>query len=179
VPYSLNSKCLSKGMDTAAAEIKVIQDWNGHAAALNEIPLLLSGYYTYLISKKKNAAVEKTDSVKVSNNNNSIHWIEALLQNRIVDHRKYVVSLILTPYFVNIKGMSNTDTIAKSIKEWLSKCNKIRQLDSAYDFDSKIRYYIERCKNNKSLKPIRFNKLQESNPDLYRSIKSRLNVKSV
>jgi hypothetical protein len=42
VPYSLNSKCISKGMGVAAAEVKIIQNCNGHAAAMNEIPLLLS-----------------------------------------------------------------------------------------------------------------------------------------
>jgi hypothetical protein len=180
VPYSLNSKCFCKGMDVAAAQVKIIQNWNGHAAAMNEIPLLLSGYYTHLISKKKNAAVYKTGSIKIGNNNNNnnnlIHWIEALLQNGIVDHRKYVVSLILIPYFVNIKGLLDTDTIGKLIKGWLSKCNKLRPLDSVCDFDSKIRYYIERCKTNKNLKPISFDKLQESNPDLYRTIRSGLKV---
>jgi hypothetical protein len=39
--------------------------------------------------------------------NNSIFWIDALLQNGITDHGKYVASLILIPYFVSIKSMSD------------------------------------------------------------------------
>ena len=107
------------------------------------------------------------------------HWIEALLQNGIVDHRKYVVSLILIPYFVNIKCLSDRDSIIKLIKEWLTKCSKLRRLDITYtnNFDYKIKYHIDRCKSNKNLKPIRFDKLRESNPDFYRTIKSRLNVR--
>jgi hypothetical protein len=69
----------------------------------------------------------------------------------------------------------DTDNIAKLIKEWLSRCSKLRQLDTTYNnnFDYKIKYYIDRCKSNKNLKPIRFDKLQESNPDLYTTVKSR------
>ena len=101
-----------------------------------------------MISKKRNIAVQKTSSFKISNNNNnSIHWIEALLQNGIVDHRKYVVSIILIPYFVNIKCLSDTDAIVKPIKEWLIKCSKLRQLDITYinNFDYKIKYHIGIC----------------------------------
>ena len=65
VPNSLNSKCICKGMDVAAAQVKIIQNWNGHAAAMNQIPLMLSGFYTHLISEKMNAAVEKTGSIKL------------------------------------------------------------------------------------------------------------------
>ena len=177
VPYSLNSKCLSKGIGVGSGRIKITQNWNGHVATMNEIPLLLSGFYTYLVNKKSVAAQmtsnyrrKRFDSLK---NNNSILWIETLLQNGLAEHRKYVASLILVPYLVNIKALSDTDTIVRLIKEWLSKCSKLRQLDPVYDFDCKIRYYIERCRTNKSLKPIRLDKLQQSNNDLYRTIKSR------
>ena len=72
-------------------------------------------------------------------------------------------------YFVNIKCLSDTGSITNLIKEWLTKCSKLRQLDTTYtnNFDYKIKYYIDRCKSNKNLKPIRFDKLRESNPDLY------------
>ena len=50
---------------------------------------------------------------------NSIHWIDILLQNGVVEDRKYVLSLILVPYFVNIKCLPDTDIFAK-LKEWFS-----------------------------------------------------------
>jgi hypothetical protein len=79
----------------------------------------------------------------------------------------------------NIKCLSDTDAIGKLIKEWLSKCDKLRPLDTRYNdnyFDHKMKYYIDRCKSNKNLKPISFDKLKESNPDVCRTIKGRLKV---
>ena len=176
----LNSKCLSnKELDP---EVKVIQNWNGHAATMNEITLVLSGFYTHLVDKK---VAHDNDVSKVTTNltmskkfadrrTNSIRWIEILLQNGLAEHRKYVISIILAPYFINIKSLSDEDAAAK-IKEWLSKCANIRPLDTAYNFDYWIKYYINRCKTNRNLKPIGFeNKLPQSNPDLYKIIKSKI-----
>jgi Primase X len=179
VPYTLNSKCLfNKDLDP---EVKVIQNWNGRAATMNEITLLLSGFYTHLVGKK----VDYDNNSKVTTNltmskkfadrrTKSIRWVEILLQNGLAEHRKYVISLILAPYFINIKSLSDEDATAK-IKEWLSKCAKVKPLDTAYNFDYWIKYYIDRCRDNKNLKSIRFEgKLSESNPDLYKIIKSKI-----
>ena len=179
VPYSLNSKCLSnKGGGELDPEVKVIQNWNGHAATMNEITLLLSGFYTHLVGKKVahdnvSKATANLTSKKLTCRTKSIRWIEILLQNELTEHRKYVISLILVPYFVNIKFLSDEDAAAK-IKEWLSKCANNRPLDTTYNFDYWIKYYINRCKANKNLKPIRFDKLSESNPDLYKIIKRKI-----
>jgi Primase X len=181
VPYSLNSKCLSN-REELDPEVKVIQNWNGHAATMNEITLLLSGFYTHLVGKKvvyDNGVSKATTNLTMSKKfagrlTNSIKWIEVLLQNGLTEHRKYVISIILAPYFINIKSLSDEDAAAK-IKEWLSKCAKIRPLDTVYNFDYWIKYYIGRCRDNKNLKPIRFeDKLPESNPDLYKTIKSKV-----
>jgi hypothetical protein len=178
VPYSLNSKCLSIG--ELDPEIKVIQNWNGHAATMNEITLLLSGFYTHLVDKKvvvvDNVSKTTTNlkSKKFAGLTNSIRWIEILLQNGLTEHRKYVISLILVPYFINIKSLSDENAAAK-IKEWLSKCAKVRPLDPTYNFDYWIKYYINRCRTNRNLKPIGFeNKLLQSNPNLYKIIKSKI-----
>lgn len=180
IPYSLNSKCLSNGGEQLDPEVKVIQNWNGHAATMNEITLLLSGFYTHLVGKKvvvvDNVSKTTTNlkSKKFAGLTNSIRWIEILLQNGLTEHRKYVISLILVPYFINIKSLSDENAAAK-IKEWLSKCANNRPLDTTYNFDYWIKYYIHRCKANKNLKPIRFeDRLPESNPDLYKIIKSEI-----
>lgn len=177
VPYTLNSKCLSAKMSEEESEVKVIQNWNNHPATINEIALLLSGFYTHLVNKKLEKDKNAIKEIKRKFGHNtatSIHWIETLLQMTLTDHRKYILSLILAPYFINIKQLSDKDT-AEKIKEWLSKCNKLRPLDPSYDFDSKIKYYANRCKANRNLRPIRFDdKLPESNPELYKIIKSKL-----
>ena len=92
----------------------------------------------------------------------------------LIDSGQVVISIILAHYFINIKFLSDVDAAAK-IKEWLSKCAKVKPLDIAYNFDYWIKYYIDRCRDNKNLKPIRFEgKLSESNPDLYKIIKSKI-----
>jgi hypothetical protein len=146
---------------------------------MNEITLLLSGFYTHLVGKKVDHYSKITTNLTTSkkfadHRTNSIKWIEILLQNGLAEHRKYVISPILAPYFINIKFLSDEDATAK-IKEWLSKCAKVKPLDTAYNFDYWIKYYIDRCKTNRDLKPIRFeDKLPESNPDLYKIIKSKI-----
>jgi hypothetical protein len=177
VPYSLNLKCLYANMSEGESEVKVIQNWNNHAATMNEIALLLSTFYTHLVNNK--IAHDNTTAKEIrrkfrSNTSNSISWIETLLQITLIDHRKYVISLILVPYLINIKELSDEAAIAK-IKEWLSRCDKVKKLDSTYNFDYRIKYCMDKCKANRNLKPIRFeDKLQKSNPELYRIIKSKL-----
>lgn len=177
VPYTLNSKCLYVKMSEGESEVKLIQNWNNHAATMNEIALLLSAFYTHLVNNKiahDNTTAKEITRKFGSNTSNSIPWIESLLQITLSNHRKYVISLILVPYLINIKQLSDEVTIAK-IKEWLSRCDKEKKLDSTYNFDYRIKYYINKCKANRNLKPIRFeDKLQKSNLELYRIIKSKL-----
>ena len=178
VPYTLNSKCLYAKKSERESEVKVIQNWNNHAANINEIALLLSAFYTHLVNNKiahDNTTAKGGITRKFgSNTSNSISWIETLLQMTLSDHRKYVMSLILVPYLINIKQLSDEAAIAK-IKEWLSRCDKVKKLDSTYNFDYRIKYCINKCKTNRNLKPIRFeDKLHKSNLELYRIIKSKL-----
>ncbi|MGC1929935.1 MAG: hypothetical protein WA667_13240 [Candidatus Nitrosopolaris sp.] len=49
VPYSVNSKCLNIGRNERESQVKIIQDCNNSATNLNDISLLLSGFYTYLV----------------------------------------------------------------------------------------------------------------------------------
>lgn len=177
VPYTLNSKCLYADMSEGESEVKVIQNWNNHAANINEITLLLSAFYTHLVNNKiahDNTTAKEITRKFGSNTPNSISWIETLFQMTLSDHRKYVISLILVPYLINIKQLSG-ETVNAKIKEWLSRCDKVKKLDSTYNFDYRINYCIDKCKINRNLKPIRFeDKLQKSNLELYRIIKSKL-----
>jgi Primase X len=131
-------------------------------------------FYTYLVNKKishdKGAIIEASNKIRFSNRqNDSIRWIERLLERELSDHRKYVISIILVPNFINIKHLSKEDARSK-VNQWLSKCSTCKPLDSTYDFDSKLNYYINRCETNRSLKPIRFERLLESNPELHKII---------
>jgi hypothetical protein len=183
VPNSINSKAQNKNN----AQVKEIDNAFSNATATaatttttRDISLLLTGFRTHLISLKLQHEIKHDELIKSSklklhsDRSNNIHWIETLLQMQLTEHRKYVMSIILTPYFINIKHLSDADTFGK-VKEWLSKCGKLKSLDPSYNFDYWIKHHINRCKSNKDLKPIRFeDKLPESNPDLYKIIKSNM-----
>ena len=173
-PYTINSKCLDMGKSQNESQVKIIQSCNNSTASLNDISLLLSGFYTYLVNKKishdKAATIEASDKRRFSNRqNDSIPWIERLLQTGLADHRKYVISIILVPYFVNIKHLSKEDAKSK-VNQWLSKCRTYRPLDPTCNFDSQLNYCINRCEINRRLKPIRFDRLLERNPKLHKII---------
>jgi hypothetical protein len=72
--------------------------------------------------------------------NNNIYWIDLLLKTTISDDRKYVLSLIVAPYLVNMKRMSFDDAFS-IIKNWLDKCGSVRKLDPG--FDSRIKYALK------------------------------------
>jgi len=174
VPNSLNSKCLNAGKSEKESQVKIIQSCKNSITNFSDISLLLSGFYTYLVNKKishdKAAIIEASNKKRFSNRqNNSIPWIERLLERGLSDHRKYIISIVLVPYFINIKHLPKEDAISR-INQWLSKCNTCKPLDSTYDFGYSLNYCINRCQINKSFKPIGFNRLFESNPELHNII---------
>ena len=63
-----------------------------------------------------------------SRNKTTILWIEKLLQTPVDDYRKFAIWRILAPYLINIKGSSIEDAFTM-IRDWLNKCNSLRQLD--------------------------------------------------
>ena len=46
----------------------------------------------------------------------------------IIDFRYYCLWRILIPYLVNIKGFYDIDVVYSNLDEWLSECNKLRNL---------------------------------------------------
>jgi Primase X len=174
VPYTLNLKCLEMGMSKRESQVKIVQSCNNSATSLNEISLLLSGFCTYLVNKKINydkaAIIEASNKRRFSNRQiDSISWIERLLQRGLAEHRKYVIRIILVPYLTNIRHLTR-EHAAGTINQWLSKCNICRPLGRTFNSELKLNYHIKRCEINRNLKPIRFRRLLERNPELYKII---------
>jgi hypothetical protein len=161
-------------MNKNTTEVKVIKQWNGVKPKIN--PLLyhfhiwLAGRKLKEISKPSSSSSYNKRSNNITTTNttksSSITWIERLLQTPIEDYRKYVVSLILAPYLINIKSLSYQEAFS-IIKEWLlNKCNSVRKLDCSSDFNYRIRYALDNA-IKKGYKPISFEKLKELNIGLY------------
>ncbi len=59
---------------------------------------------------------------------NNIFWIEKLLDTPLSDFRKNATNLILAPYLVNIKNLSDQQSFDILI-DWLQKCNSFNKID--------------------------------------------------
>jgi hypothetical protein len=155
VPYTFNSKCINEKVDP---EVTIIQDWDSKQR-LTEIDNLLTGFQTFLIDKKIKAETNHkriiTESNGVKNPSNQIQYIEKLLKMQLADYRKFAVSLILAPYFVNIQNLSDTDSFSK-MKQWIRRCNELKKVEPSIEYlDDLAKKSIERARY-KGIKPLRF-----------------------
>lgn len=166
IPGTYNSKNMQ--------EIKVIQEWSGTRPAIN---YCLRDFRRYLIQKRISPKIERFRKFKSSVRNNSnfskskttITWIEKLLSMSIEDYRKCSVNLILSPYLMNIKKTTHSDS-CYILEEWLSKCNDIRRLD--FNPNCLIKFSLNTALS-KGIPPMRFDTLKNRNTDLFTKIKSQ------
>jgi len=159
IPGSINSKC-----PKSSNEVKIIQKWDGYRPPIS---LLRSAFRDYLMSEKIKEAkfqnrVRRAFGIQ-SGQISTLAWIETLLQTPIDDYRKNAIGLILAPYLVNIKKLSYGDAF-QLLKNWLSKCNELRYLDT--NFDYKIKYSLNTAIRKRQL-PMKFDTLKTKNIELY------------
>jgi hypothetical protein len=155
IPGTINSKCNE--------EVKVIQKWDGNKPPIN---YLLRDFRRWLINEKvekqklssKERGRRKRDGPSASRNT-TIPWIEKLLQIPVDDYRKFAIWRILAPYLINIKGTS-TENAFTMIKDWLNKCNSLRQID--FNPNYVVKYNINSAKKGGYL-PISLDKLKIEN----------------
>jgi len=167
IPGSYNSK---HGHNV---EVKIVQNWNRVRPSIKP---LLTEFYAYLADKKIKEIHEirkrRDRSVRYSAQyeSNKIQWIETLLQIPITDHRKYALWRIIAPYLINIKRLSYEDAVG-IIKDWLSKCNKIKRLD--FGVNDRIKANLSAAARVGYL-PISFNHLKAQNRQLADLISSQM-----
>jgi hypothetical protein len=173
-PGSINSKCLDNRDKRLSGNIKVktIQKWNGVRAPITRE--FIEDFRTYLeqkITDQENNIATNNNRQRIhynnTDNNNSIEWIEKLLQTPIADYRKNTVSLILAPYLINIKKSSYSESF-EIINEWLSKCNDLNKLDQR--FDNRIKRSLKTA-IEKKIPPMKLETLREKNGKLYYLLK--------
>jgi len=153
VPGTMNSKC--------AREVKIVQRWDGQRPPIN---YLLRDFRRWLINEKmKRRSIDSKRTRAQVTNATTISWIERLLQTPIDDYRKFVVWRILSPYLINIRKCPPGEA-SNMIKNWLNRCNNLRQLDFTPNYT--IKYNINSAKRNGYL-PISLEKLRIENAYLY------------
>jgi DNA polymerase family B/Primase X len=169
VPYTFNSKCIGERVD---AEVKIIQTLDS-SKPLPNIDNLLIEFHTFLVDQKLKAEIKQENRSKRHSRfspipiTNTIPYVERLLEMSLKDYRKSSISLILAPYFVNVKKVSDTDSFNK-IKQWVLKCNDVRKLEPSLEYlDGIIHKAIGRARET-GIKPVKFEEtLQYKNTELY------------
>jgi Primase X len=181
VPGTLNSKCIDPptGNYIKDPEVRIIQMWDGQRPAVNWI---LRDFRRWLINEaiKDKIALrarqanlsQKRKKGHISNyyNISSPHpyygYIEKILQTPIDHCRRKVVSLIIIPYLVVIKKIESDNEIFNIARDWLDRCNQIKPLDRAHDYNARIRSSIASSRRSQ-IRPMGLERLGQENKELY------------
>jgi hypothetical protein len=174
IPGSLNSKCKKEGKDL---EVKVIQEWDGFRP---DIKLLLGNFHSHLVDKRLKDLEEQQKRAKLaaqfpsrssSGLNGTTQWIEQLIETPINDYRQIARDLIIIPYLIVRKGMTDVNEIEAVVLKWADMCNELEPLRPSYrEFERDIRYRIDIVMRD-MIPPMSFDKFQEENPDLARKLR--------
>jgi Primase X len=174
VPNSLNTKHLDEGLH---AEVRIMEPFQipNTETTLPKINNLLTEFMTYLVDKDLKSEVRSklmTRRRKNTSENNSIPYVEKLLGLRLTNHRKFAISLILAPYFANIKCISENESFDR-IREWVLRCNEMNYLHpSVRFFEELIKKSIQRARLNSEIKPMSFERtLKFKNNELYQLLR--------
>jgi hypothetical protein len=174
IPGSINSKCLNDRDKRLSGDLRVksLHRWNRIRPLITRE--FIEDFRTYLEQKitdqenNNNNYNYKKKEKHYNNqnrysNSNHIEWIEKVLQIPIEDGRKKTIELILVPYLILIKKLSNEETY-QVINEWLQKCDLIRKLD--FDKKTRINFAIKDTER-KQISPMRITTLKTNYKDLY------------
>jgi hypothetical protein len=161
VPGSYNAKCKAAGID---AEVKIIQRWDGHRP---DYRLLLGSFYAYLVGKKNSNLSVTTQNQGDNGEIVIIHWIEKLLQTPIEDYRKNARDLIIIPYLIVRRGMTDQAQILDTVMKWADKCAELKRLEpSRHEFAAKVQSRIREVMRDR-VSQMKLATLKEKNPELY------------
>jgi hypothetical protein len=168
VPFTINSKCKEAAIDS---EVKILQKWNGFRP---DYKLIIGHFYVDLRGRYEEELSKYQGIVRnyISGHDlGPIGWIEKLLQTPIDDFRKRSRDLILVPYLVVRRGMTDVDQITQIIMKWADKCAQLHRLEPS------SRAYAKRIRSRTCevirdrIPPMRLGTLKEKNPNLYETLK--------
>jgi hypothetical protein len=164
IPCSINSKCKNEGLEP---EVKIIQRWDGYRP---DYRLLIGSFYAHLVGRKHKGLARPFTAVAMPPSYQRVDWIEKLLQTPIDDYRKHARDLILVPYLVLTRGITDPDQVCNIIMEWADKCAELRRLGpSRREFAAKIRSRIYDVLQER-VPHMKLETLKEKNPDLYKQL---------
>jgi hypothetical protein len=152
IPNSMNTKYQGD-----RSKIIILQRWDGKRARPTK-KFMISDFHAYLVQEvvdKKmgelrahrgfNSPTSTTRPTAVGEVNKNIKpWIEKLLQTAITDYRKHTRDLIIIPYLVVTRGLTDRNQIYDIVMQWADRCDQLRRLEpSRHDFSVKVRTRID------------------------------------
>lgn len=166
VLFTINSKSIRQ-------EVRIVKVYDS-IQQLSRIDRLLTEFQQYLLKNRSRFNIsnkqESAIVLHVEHNGrfNSIPYVDKLFCLPISDHRKFAISLILVPYCLSIKHMSEGESF-QTIKHWTLRSDRLRKLEPSIEyFDKLISIAIKRCRQSPEIKPLNFeNTLKHKNIALY------------
>jgi hypothetical protein len=170
IPGSINGKCKKEGKDP---EVKILQEWDGFRP---HVKLMVGSFYSYLVDKKIKDLEKQEKRAKFAATSSGefpekTQWIERLMKTPINDYRQIARDLIIIPYLIVRKGMTDVNEIEAVVLKWADMCNELEPLRPSYrEFERDIRYRIDIAMRD-MIPPMSFDKFQEENPELARKLR--------
>jgi len=147
IPYSYNSKVMKRSFDKEKSQVTIISEWNRTRPTVHHLP-----FKKYLRDQEQKMNHYSNYSCK---NNDSIKYIEKLLDTKPTQGRKRIFALIICPYLVNIKKLS------------FEECEKtIIDYFDGYIPRQLIQYKIKEIQN-KGFLPYSLKNMRENDLELY------------
>jgi hypothetical protein len=184
VPGTINSKAKAAGKDPFV-RVTQVSKWAfvGKHASPDDIGMpqvkneFLMKFHSMLVQEVIDEKMKKLERRKMislgllkEGNNNSLDWIDKLLQIPVQDNRKDLLFWVLAPYLITVKGL-DYDKAYSVLEQWLDKCNDVKRLEPDWtSFRYRIRYCLDIAENQER-KPIKFDTFKEYYPDVYKSLK--------
>jgi len=179
IPGSLNSKCFRFDKNGKVihippkAEVKIVKCWDGNTAIIKDVMLMDYYFWLQFTIVKQNEQRSRYHHIygqrKCLRNNNIYHgydYVEKLINKPLDDFREFCIWRVFVPYFINVKGLSRSETFDK-VKSWLDRCNSIVRLK--FNARYKIDYELSRVGD---YWPISLWDLELQNTPLYTRLKN-------
>lgn len=168
VPNTFNTKYHAK--------VRIVQKWNGVRATPTR-QFMLTDFLVYLIEKNfdfsaKARLKKPIYHADLTSNNNKVYvgWIEKLLCTPIADFRKRSRDLILVPYLVLNKGITDESQVTQIVMRWANKCAELYRLEpTRYEYERRIRSRVFEVKRDR-IPHMRFDTLKEENSELAKKL---------
>ena len=156
--FSLVHQKLDKGKVYISRELAArISETSATASIAQNLPIKPSEIPKKVIDYSKTVKLPKQKISISKANAPSYSWIDRLISTPIPDIRHRAVNLILAPYFVNVKGLSEAEA-AKAINDYIERC---RQINPETRINSSYIMYQCRYAKSKGLKPLSYTKAKE------------------